>query len=370
MRLSPTLRKGFVIPVLVIITSLSLASHALAGAPVLDAGNQPDLNNFYANVQATTADVYSNHAIYGKLQGTTPIDVYSFVPAKSGETQLSLYVRSDEVTSSTNPYLVLIDPTNNTQSQDLGVPLPNTDYHASVITQIDLTSPRIYTEPVIMETYDVAAQESVKLTGGKKYYIIVLDSDSTGKHITHYAIGFGTGKAWTAGDFFTSFGSWFRLRTDSYAGTTPFKFNVTATGYFLLLIGLFLMGGAWFLYHLFALLSNRSKTASYLFVKLQNFLPINIWVGLWLIAIGGYLSFVHASWAGIPFALTLVFIPLVVVLLIDTLALSPQVKKVEVKSKEAVLPLLLRKKLFIAFVFEFVLTVTMLVFLAMQIVAK
>jgi|GEM_PF-6729517 len=370
MRLNTTLRKSIFLPVLAFVAALSLAPHAFAGAPVLDAGNQPDLNNFYANVQQTTADVYSNHAIYGKLEGTTPIDVYSFIPSKSGEVQLSLYIRKDEVITSTNPYLVLVDPTSNTASQDLGIPLPTTDYHAAVVSQVDLTSPRTYTEPVLMETYDVAAQQSIKLTGGKKYYVIVLDSDSTGKHITHYAIGFGTGKAWSASDFFKSFGSWFRLRVDAYAASSPFKFPAAAVGYFIMLIGLLALGGAWVVYQLFSLLSNRSKTASYLFVKLQSFLPISMWVGLWFSALGGYLYFAHSSWAGIPFALTLTFVPLVVVTLIDTLVLSPQVKKVEVKAKEAVLPLPLRKKLFVAFVFEIIFMVTTLVFLAMQVVAK
>ena len=369
MRSNFSVRKHLLTPVLALTALFMLAPHAaLAAAPTLDKGTQPDLSNFYANVQSATGNVSVDHAIYGKLEGTTPIDVFTFTPdTTTTSTQLNLYIRKDEVTPSTNPYLVLIDPTTNTTAQQLGVPLPSSDYHATVISQVSLTEGRTYTEPAIMETYQVVAQQSVAFTAGKKYYLIVLDSDSTGKHITHYAIGFGTGKAWTTSDIFKSFGSWWRLRVDSYGASSPFHFGAEAIGYFMLLLGILALGGAWLLYHLFNLLSTRSKSAAYLFVKLQNFLPISMWVGLWLVAIGGYMYFVRIGWAGLPFLITVLFVPLLAAILVDTLVLSPQVKKSEVSRKEADIPLLLRKKLFVAFVVEFIIMVAFLVFLAMQV---
>jgi hypothetical protein len=368
MRSLPFLRSGL-LSLLVIVTLFGSVSHVLAGTPQLDKGVQTDVAKLYDKVNALSGTVFEDRGIYGKLDGETPIDVYSFVPDQDGEQSISLMVREDEVKPSTDPYLILVDPTSNTQAEQLQIPLPSQDYHTTVVKQIPLTQNQMYTEPVLMEQYRVAAEDRITFNKDKTYYLIVLDSDRSGQHINHYAITFGTGKAWTAKDLFTHFGQWFRLKTDTYGSVTPFSFGPAAVGYLIFLLGLVLLAGAWIIRQIFNLLSNRSSASAFLFVKLQ--VPFNIvtWVGLWFVALGGYMYFARHSWSGLPFLIAAVYIPVLVVTLVDTLILSSKVKQVEVSRKEANIPLALRKQLFATFVLGTLSLIGLIVLVTMQVVA-
>ena len=358
------------IPLIAVAALFGSMPKAFAGQPYLDKGGNPDLNNFYKSVQQVPGTIFENRGIYGKLEGTTPIDVYSFTPDQDNSQSLSLLVRKDEMKSSTDPYLILIDPTTNTDAQTLGIPVPSSDYHTTVIKPIAVDQQQDFSEPAIMESYTVVSDQRIAFSKGKTYYVIVLDSDRTGAHFTHYVVRFGDAKAWSATDIVKHLGDWMRIKTDSFAGISPYHFAAPVVGFFILLLGLVLMIGTWVMFQIFNLLSSKSKTSAYLMVKLQPYTNVLIWVSLWFTALGGYMYFTHNSWSGLPFILVALFIPIIVVMLVDTLVLSPQIKQVEVSRKEASLPLLLRKKLFVTFVLNTVLIVTFVVLFTMQVVPK
>lgn len=365
------------LPVFLLVVT-AFAPAVLAGNPYVDKGNEIDVASPYdeAKVQ-DIGDVFEDRAVYGKLEGETPVDIYSFVASKDGEQSVSLLVQKEEKNDASEPILVLIDPTDATTPQEFNLPLPGDEYHTSLITQL-LPSDRAeeavgtaaeysYNEPVLMEQYLAVAEQRVTFTKDKKYYLMVLDP---GRQVEHYAIRFGTGKTWSAEDFFKHFGSWFQLKTDTYGATTPFNFGPAAVGFFLLLLGLITLMGTWVIQQLFSLSANKSKTAAYLLVKLQPYTTVFTWAGLWFVALGGYMHFARNSWSGLPFIIALLFLPILIISLIDTFILSPQLKQVEVGRKEAVIPVELRKKLFVSFVLNALSQVAFLVFLTMYVVAK
>lgn len=336
---------------------------AQAGKPYLETGAQIDTNEPYQSAQ-DVGDVFASRAVYGKLEGETPVDIFSFVAQQDGEQTFSLLVPAHEVGEESEPILILIDPTENTEAQELGLPLPTSDlpYHSTLLTQ-KLDPKEFYTESVLFEKYQVTAGQKVKLTKDTQYYLIVLD---TTRLATHYAIRFGESKAWSGGDFFRYFGSWVQLRSDSYAGSSPFGFTSSQAGFLIVLLGLISLFSGWLLVHFFALSTQRSKLAAYLLIKLQPYSTILIWVGIWFAALGGYMYFMDRSWSGVPFLALIVFLPLAAILLFQTLVLSPQIKALEPAKPESTIPLALRKKLFISFVSSSILIACLLVLLTMQ----
>lgn len=333
------------------------ASPILASGPILDSGKQLESEKPYETAQVIQ-DVFSNTAVYGKLVGDIPIDIYKFVPDRDGEQTISLLTVKQQVSANSDPILILMDPTDATESRELGLPLPNDTYHSALIAQD--TTGRSMSEPLLLQSYTVAAEQRINLKKDKEYYLIALDP---GRQAVHYVIKFGDAKSWGAKTFFSNFGTWFKVKTDSFAGTTPFYFNPSVLGILLLMLGLAATFGMWLVLQVFSLGANRSKSAAYLLVKLQPFSRIVTWVGLWFVLIGSYIYFSRTSWFGIPFAAIACFIPTFITQLVETFVLNPQLQKIDVAKREAVIPLTLRKKLFVAFVINtlsFAATITFL----------
>ena len=75
-----------------------------------------------------------------------------------------------------------------------------------------------------------------------------------------------------------------------------------------------------------------------------------IWVSLWFVLLGGYIYFSHTIWQGLVFLATVSFVPALICLLVDTFAWAPRLLALELKTSEAVLPLKLRKGMFVTFI--------------------
>lgn len=339
-----------------LITLLSLTlggTAAMAAAPTLSSGLQLDTTTPYATAQ-TIGNVFANRGIYGKLQGSVPFDLYKFTADKSGEQTFTILLPQDQPDAS-KLTAVFVDQTSATVGGDLGLPLPaEGNYHTSVMTQSP-TAPSVI-DRVLLEQYHVEAQQRIALQKGQTYYIWILDP---ARLANRYVIVLGTGKAWSVGDFFTSFGAWWQLKTDNYAASSPFHTSVSAFGLTVLLLGLIALFGIYLIQQIFALTSNRNKAAGFLLVKLQPYSRVIIWLSLIFITIGGYiffntdgragvsffsaLGFDTAGWIGVPFILVLLFIPTLIAFLYETISLSPRVARLEVTPDEAPLPLDVRK---------------------------
>jgi hypothetical protein len=316
---------------------------ALAAAPQFSTGVQISSDNPYDNAQPIS-DIYATTAIYGKLQGDTPVDIYSFTPDKDGTQTIDLMERQQTAPGTTyvDPVLILVDPTSETQAAEINLPTPSDDYHFALLTQI---SARSYTEPVLLQKYSVLQEQTLNLQKGTKYYFVVVPAASSGP-VDPYVIKLGTSTTWGVSDFFKHFGSWFRLETGDYAGSSPFVFNLGVLGLILMLLGLIAMVGTLILQETYALLANKAKSAGYLLIKMQPYSRVVIWVSLWLVAIGAYVLFGRYGWVGIPFVLTLIFVPILVNMLYLSFNLSRKVGALEVSKKEATIPFALRKRWF------------------------
>ncbi len=319
---------------------LAGATPALAGKPFLDSGAQLDTKDPYKSAQVIP-DISGNRAVYGKLQGQTPVDIYTFTPKEDGEQTFGLLIRRSEVQELSEPTLILIDPTDATTAKDLGIPLPGqeNEYHSAVIKATekneDTKEFRTYNEPVLMEQFALVAEQAVTLKKDTKYYLIVLDP---GQRAQYYAIRLGTQKAWAFSDFFSSFGSWWKVKLGLYGTDSEFSFSVNSLGLLLFWIGFALLMGVWMLHGLFGLLSVKQRSAAYLLVKLQPYARCTIWATLWFMLVGGYIYVRMMSFSGLVFLLTLLFVYTLVVMLITTFKLSPRLMRAEVSKKEAVLP--------------------------------
>ncbi|CAN5163845.1 hypothetical protein BH11PAT4_BH11PAT4_5030 [soil metagenome] len=334
----------------------------LAAGPSLDSGKALDAEKPYENAQVIS-DVFSTTAVYGKLLGDIPIDIYKFVPDRDGDQTISLYTLKEETGPSSEPLLILMDPTDATEAKELGLPLPSDAYHSATIAQ-DVTG-RTISEPLLLQSFVVSAEQRIALKKDKEYFLIVLDP---GRVATHYAVKFGDAKVWGAGTIFTDFGTWFKLKTDSFASTSPFYFNPSVLGVLFLLLGLMASFGMWLVLQIFTLGANRSKSAAYLLIKLQPFSRIVTWSALWLVLLGSYIYFSRTSWFGLPFAAIACFIPSFITQLVETFVLNPQLRKIDVAKREAEIPLTLRKKLFVAFVINTLSFAATITFLSMYFV--
>jgi len=342
--------------------SLLSATPALAGAPVLDSGEQINNNDVYSKTQQV-GDVYQNHAIYGKLEGDTPVDIYHFKPSKDGQQTFSLLSPKLGQPAAAQPVLIFVDPTDATEAQQIAVPLPTTSdkYHAAVVTQS--TTASTVTERLMLQSYNLQAKENIKLKKDTDYYLLVFDPYRVA---TRYVIQLGDGTSWTAKDFFSNFGSWIRLQTDTYAQTSPFKSAGAATwGFVILLLGMAALIGVYLIQQVLGLLANRRKTAAYLLIKLQQMARIIIWIALWFILMGGVIFLQKIGLTGIPFVLTLLYIPLLIVFLYQTLGIYPKLNKVEITKQEAAIPLGLRKLWFAIGFVEFIIILPMVILMGM-----
>jgi len=59
---------------------------ALAAGPQFSNGQQISTTDPYSTAQSiSSTTVFSSASVYGKLQGTTPVDIYKFTPDKSNQ---------------------------------------------------------------------------------------------------------------------------------------------------------------------------------------------------------------------------------------------------------------------------------------------
>jgi hypothetical protein len=343
--------------------SLSLIAVLLGGisvalaAPQFSEPREFNLEDIYGNAQEIQS-IFENTAIYGKLQN--PAAVYSFKPDRTGEQTISLIGQGAGATAS--PMLVLVDPTDNTESRPLGIPLPDDKYHTALINPID--GLRTFSEPLLFEQFVMYAEQRVILDEGQQYYLIVFDPSPT--PLQRYAIRFGEEKVWTIGGVFSNFGSWLRFKTDRYGGTDPFGVTPSTFGIVLFYLAFAVLVGIWIIEEVFTYLAARQKMAGYILIKMQKFSRIIIWVGLWFMALGGYIYFDYLGWLGVPFVLGALFFLVAAVFLCRTLLISPRLMNLEVSKQEAVIPAPLQKQLVIVSILSVLVIGAFVVLLAMQ----
>lgn len=337
------MRSSFFRPVaaaLFFVSTLALATPALAGKPILNNGVQISQSDPYSSAQVID-NIYDSKGIYGKLQAPVPVGIYKFTPDKDGEQQFTL-LESQADKSGGQLLLILLDPTTATQAVNLSLPMPDPKYHAAVLKAA--AAGTTYKEFALGQNYNVAVQDKVKLSKGITYYFVVIDPNDVAQR---YAIVTGTGKAWTAVDVIHYFPTWLRLETDSYSGSNPFKSTSDVVGLVLFFLGLTALVGILIVQESFAWLANRAKSAGYLLVKLQPYSRVIIWVSLWFVLMGGFIYFDKAGWVGVPFVLFLLFIVFTINLLYLTFAVSPKVAKLEVNNREATISKPLRARWFV-----------------------
>ncbi|MCC2631834.1 MAG: hypothetical protein K0S20_533 [Patescibacteria group bacterium] len=323
-----------------------IASVAQAGKPQLDNGTLISQEDPYSSSSVQeVSNLFESHAVYGRLSTESTVDIYKVTADKDGEQTVRLMTRG----AASQPALILMDPTDATAPEELNIPLPAPEYHPVLVKALE--TPKDHRETFLGQSFKVGSEQKFAFQKDKTYYLIVLDPYA---QPGSYALAFGDGKAWELKDVFTSFGTWFKLQTDTYSGISPFSFTSALVPLVLFLLGLSLILGLFVIYHGLSFMANRSKAAGYLLVKLQKFDKIANWVALWFTAIGGYIYFDKKGWVGIPFVMVLVFIALIAAVLVRTLRVSPQVEELEVTKKEATIPLTLRKKLVASFVVELV----------------
>jgi hypothetical protein len=345
----------FLTPLLMLPILLVGGQIAQAAAPQFDDGTSLNLDNVYANTQSVS-DIFTTKGVYGKL--TDSADIYKIVPEQDGDQLISLLGKAS---STAQPFLVLVDPTDLTPARSLGIPLPDETYHSAVIQAVD--GARTSYETFSFDAYTVFAEQKVTFKKGMTYYLIVFDPSV---QLKQYVIRFGEGKIWTFGNIFRHIGGWFKVKTQNYGGSSPFHFTPTTFGGLLFFLAFAVLLGMWVIEESFSFLANRSKMAGYLLIKLQKFSRVFVWIALWFMLLGGYIYFDHIGWPGIPFVLGLLFIPLVAVFLVRTLVISPKLMKLEVSKQEAVIPLQLRRTLYLMFVLSVLSVGSFLVFLTMQ----
>lgn len=336
------------------------AGVAKAGQPLFDKGSELNTEKPYDNAQVLS-DIYQSSEIYGKLEGATPIDIYSFSPNKDGKQNISLLVpKNGQSSAQSQPILILVDPTKATEADQLNLPAPDDTYHFALIK--NAASGAIFNEPFLFQQYSLVADQKLDLQKGKKYYLIVLDPY---RMTNNYAIKIGNSSVWGFADIFKHFSSWFKVKTNNYSGTSPFNFSVNTLGFILFLLGLMLLFGITAVQETFSFLANKSKAAGYVLVKLQPYSKVMIWISVWFTAMGGYIFFDRLGWNGIPFVLGLIFVINIINNLFITFKLSPKLAELEITKKEAAIPLEMRKKWFFSSMVNLITLLGFLVYLAL-----
>lgn len=348
--------------VLGIFSLLLVAAPALAGKPQLDNGSQITQQEKPYDSAQTITDIFSNKGVYGKLDSVSSVDIYKFTADKDGEQTFSLLAKGDTTNA---PILVLLDPTDATADQALQLPLPGEGYHTALIKAAGAN--QTYYETALMQKYNLLSEQKIKLKKGSTYYLVAIQP--YGQAAT-YAIKMGEGKAWTAKDFFTDLGPWFRLQTDNYAEGSPLTFSAKTFALLFLFFGIIMLFGSFVFEHMLAFFSIKRPTAGYLLVRLQQYSRFLTWIGLWFTALGAYMHFDRIGWTGLPFLMAISFIVLLVSLLFQTIYLSPKIRTVETNQGEAVLPLTLRKQLTISFAVSAIAILTIMVLLSMYLLTK
>lgn len=304
-------------------------------------------------------DVSQAGAVYGKLVGDTPIDIYQFTAKQDGEQTFSLLVLNQEAAKlESQPLLILVDKTGKNDGQTAGIPTPSEEYGSFILKETEIE--QLYNEPVLLEQYRVAVEQKVTLVKDATYYLVVLDPS---RKAETYAIKFGDSKVWGGTDFFKHMGTWWTLKFDLFGGVTPYHFGAVQAGLIIFLLGFVVLLGVWFVFNCFILTANRSKSAAYLAVKMTPYTRIASWVALWFTLIGGYLFFSRLGWSGVPFVLLLIFIPILILTLVDSIALAPKLMRVEIAHKEASLTKSLKQGYLVTFILSLLAYLTFVVYL-------
>jgi hypothetical protein len=315
-----------------------------------DAGVELNLELPYENKQVIT-DISNGSAIYGKLLGTTPVDIYKVRVSEDTEQVVSLVAPAGEVQGDSLPSLLLIDRTDDTQPSGLRIPLPDPqdEYHAAQIKPVEGTV--ILTEPFLLGQFQKVAEQRISFKKDLDYYLVVLDSGETSK-IIDYTIRFGDRATWTAGSTLQNFGTWIAVKANAYGGMNAFTFTVEHFGAVLFVLAFAVLLGLFIIQSIFDFSAGRSKAAAFLSIKLQPFARWITWISLWFLLIGGYIFSGKLSWTGQIFAMTFPVIALLIMSLIQSFKIAPQLMAIEVQKSEASVPMTLRKKQFVLFVLQ------------------
>lgn len=343
-------------------TTFLFSGVALAGSPQLDNGQTIATDKPYESAQEITS-VFQSKSVYGKLTKESTADIYRFKADKDGEQVISMLSKDAEKEG--QPILILMDPTDSTKAEDLGLPTPSDDYHAAIITPIK--QDQSFTEPLVLQKYKVTASDKYKLKKDTTYYLVVIEPYG---QPANYVIKLGDGKSWGAADLIKNIPSWFKIQTDAFGGATPFTFPAGIVGLLVLLLGVIVLSGVFVIESAFAFLSFRYATASYLLVKVQPISRVAIWLSLWFTAVGMYLHFGHFGWNGIPFVLIILFIAILVSFLLYTLRFSRQLGKIVVADEAAVISPRMHKIQAAYFVINLALIVSFVTLLSMFLLAK
>lgn len=339
---------------------LDMANAASSGVQ-FDSGESINRQDPYADTQMI-GNIFENKAVYGKMQ-SVPVDIYKFHADKDGEQSFSLLVTYKKGVSELEispAYLIIMDPTKANEGQDLGIPTPSDNYSSVVVREGD--AGQVYNEPWLLTKYNVAREQKIQLQKDQDYYMLVYDP---AQQADKYVVKIGDARLWDAKSIITNFSGWWKVKTEVYAKDTPYHFNEDVTGFLIFILSLAALFGTLLLHEIFSLRANKSKAAAFLLTKIQPFSRLTIWISLWLLAIGAYIYFDSALFTGLPFVMMLLFIPLTINLLYLTIKLSPQLMALVGKSRETVIPLELRKRLFISSIITIVFILAFVVFTAM-----
>jgi hypothetical protein len=321
---------------------LMLAGKAHAAAPVF--GPSVELNQAKPYSGAVKIeDIYTSKSIFGKLQGVTPVDIYSVTPDKDGSQLITVMGRKEK--SPGQIAIIFIDPTTGTKAQPLQLQMPDPKYHPYVLKQADPN--KTYREQLLSQDYSIYAQDHIDFKKNTTYYMVVVNADPSNP-VVHYVIRLGDSQTIEVKDIITHGVSWLRLQADVYGKKTPFIFTIESFSIVLLLLGLALLVGITVIQDTFSFLANMSKSAGYILIKLQPFSRVFIWVSLWFMLIGGYMYLDRQGWVGLPFVLGVIYIIIVVNMLYQTLGIGPKVARLEVTKQEATIPFSLRKRYFLS----------------------
>lgn len=356
--------------VLAFVLSLFGSQFAWAAAPILDKGVPLSVEDPYKDTQVINS-IFERRGIHGKLDGETPLDIYSFTPDREGEQTFSLLTPKDGADASNQagfPILVLIDPTDATEDQSIGIPLPGDEYRSSFLK--NLAPVGSHREPLLLQDYFLVAQQRIKLQPGKTYYMFIGSQSETATN--RYMIKIGDGPVWTARELLTRPLDWLRVKTDAYGASTPFTTSLTTLSFLLFLLGFSVLMGVVLFQEVLSFAANKSTAAAFTLIKMQSKSRVVIWIALWFMLLSGAAYFDKVGWLGIPFVLSLLSLLILANMLYLTLKLSPKVASLSVSDiqGQATIPFPLRKRWFFSTLVSLFSFGAFITFLSIYLVSK
>jgi len=212
-------------------------------------------------------------AIYGRLANPGEIDVYVFVPAKTEILPVSLLTPVRPETASLRPTLAIIGP-DLSGMQNISWPyeLPK-GFGALLLQSGQLNLPTSY-EPFSQERYFSQAKQSIAVSQGTPYYLLVFDRQQS---VQDYVIGIGTIENFSEVSLFTVI-----------KNIALIKLGVTGRPEipWLDIFGIFVFCGG---------LALGTGYATIAAIQNGQFFPLRNWPGLVLALIGGVITY-RQSW--------------------------------------------------------------------------